>query len=151
LERPSQPSPETRKAAQLAKAAYEAERAITLMQLRAEAHTRMASALSQLAMQYQGRAAGLRARFKGDELIAALAALHSEQKSAERALRTQLAAEARQRQRSVLRELQVRRRNKRTQLSNAGHAATNKDPPRRNRRRPQRQRKPRPKGPRARR
>lgn len=128
MERPSQTPLETRKAAQLAKAAYQAERAIILMALRAEALTRRGAALSGLAMTYQARAADLRARFKGEELLAALAALHSEHKAAERDLSAQLAGEARQRQRAVLQDLQSRRKNKRRQLTDAARAASRRKP-----------------------
>jgi len=72
---------EKRKAAKLAKAAYQAERGGVLTALRAEAHSRRSSALSQLAIEYQAKAAGLRSRFKGNELLDALAALYREQKA----------------------------------------------------------------------
>ncbi len=115
------------------------------MRLRAEAHTRKGSALSQLAMHYQARAGDLRARLKGDELVAALAALFSEQQTAERALSAQLAAEARQLQRGVLREMQLRRAKRRQQLAEEARAAA-KPLPRRQRRRPRQRRNPGPKG-----
>ena len=120
------------------------------MRLRADAHSRKGSALSQLAMHYQARAGDLRAQLKGDELVAALAALYREQQAAERALSAQLAAEARQLQRVVLREMQQRRARRRKQLTEEARAAA-KTPPRRQRRRPQQRRKPRPKGARPRR
>jgi hypothetical protein len=128
LERPSQPPLETRKAAQAARAAYAAERGVVLMTLRAEALTRRDAALSGLAMTYQARAADLRTRLQGEELIAALAALQSEQKAAVRDLTTQLAIEARQRRRAVLQQLQARRKIKRRQLAEATGAAAGHKP-----------------------
>ena len=97
-------------------------------------------------MHYQAKAGDLRARLKGDELVAALAVLYREQHDAERTISAQLAAEARQRQRTVLRELQLRRNNRRKQLTEEARAAA-KTPPRR--RRPSQRRKPTTKGPRA--
>ena len=141
---------QSRKAIQLAKAAYEAERAATLLALRAEAHSRKAGALSNLAMHYQAKAADLRSRLRGSELADALSALYREQKAAERALGEQLAGEARQRRRSVLRKLQQRRGKRRKLLLEEARAAA-KPPPKSQRRRPRKHRKPKPTGPRARR
>jgi hypothetical protein len=148
--RQTRPPLQPRKAVQLAKAAYKAERAATLLALRAEAYSRRASELSHLAMHFQARAADLRSRLRGNELADALSALSREQKAAERALGEQLSHEARQRRRTVLREMQQRRAKQRKSLVAEARAAA-KPPPKSQRRRPRKRRKPAPKGPRVRR
>ncbi|MCX7310288.1 MAG: hypothetical protein NTV56_00820 [Alphaproteobacteria bacterium] len=88
-----------------------------MMSLRAEAAQARAFGLSLLAAEFAAKIGAARHRYRGDELIAVLAALYSEQTSAERALATRLSAEARQRRRDVL-----------TALKGAARAITKRAP-----------------------
>lgn len=111
-ERPSRKPLETRTAAQLATPAYEAERAVILASLRAEAQQANANGLSLLAADYARKIADARSRMSGPELVATLAAIRSEHLAAERAMMAKLSQQASGRRRAVLAVLRTQRKAK---------------------------------------
>jgi hypothetical protein len=99
-ERPSREPRENSKATQAG--TYAAERATILAGARAGTARARSAGLAQLAAEFARKIAAARRHYSGDELAAALAALHNEQRAAETALLVKLAVEARNRRRTML-------------------------------------------------
>jgi hypothetical protein len=104
------PPPETRKAAHLARSAHHAERNALLALLRTEAASQRASAFGLLSADTASKVAAARSRYKGDELVAALDAIHAQHAAAERTLSAKLDQAARARRRVLLAALREKRR-----------------------------------------
>jgi hypothetical protein len=99
-ERPSREPRENRKVSRTG--TYAAERAAILASARAGTAQARGADLALLAAEFARKIAAARRHYSGDELAAALAALHSERRAAETALLAKLAVEARNRRRAML-------------------------------------------------